>query len=91
MNIQILAFIIALSVAIWVFMDARKNSYSIPESILWMLGVGLLMIINLPLYLVVKATRAKQPVLSTACEHCSKVYFGSPNYCPHCGHLVRKV
>jgi uncharacterized OB-fold protein len=45
----------------------------------------------LPFYLIVKAKRAKRPVMSAACEHCSKVYFGSPNYCPHCGHLVRKI
>jgi len=56
-----------------------------------MLGVFMLMIVFLPFYLIVKAKRAKRPVISTTCEYCSKDYFGNPNYCPHCGHLVRKV
>lgn len=91
MNIQIMAFIIASCVAIWVFIDSRKYRNSILESILWMLGVLAIMLVNLPLYFVVRARSAKSPVISTACEHCNKLYFGNPNYCPHCGHLVRKI
>jgi len=91
MSTQQIALFIAAGVSIWVFMDAKKNSYSTQMSIGWMLGVFLLMIVFLPFYLIVKAKRAKRPVISTVCEYCSKDYFGNPNYCPHCGHLVRKV
>jgi hypothetical protein len=91
MSTQQIALFVAAAVSIWVYMDAKKNNYSTQMSIGWMLGVFMLMIVFLPFYLIVKAKRAKRPVMSTACEHCSKVYFGSPNYCPHCGHLVRKV
>jgi len=92
MNTQQIALFVAAAVSIWVYMDAKKNNYSTQMSIGWMLGVFMLMIVFLPFYLIVKAKRAKRPAMSsTTCEHCSKVYFGSPNYCPHCGHLVRKV
>jgi hypothetical protein len=91
MSTQQIALFAAAAVAIWVYMDAKKNNYTTPMSIGWMLGVFMLMIVFLPFYLIVKAKRAKRPVMSAACEHCSKVYFGSPNYCPHCGHLVRKI
>ncbi len=91
MSTQQIALFAAAAVAIWVYMDAKKNNYTTPMSIGWMLGVFMLMIVFLPFYLIVKAKRAKRLVMSIACEHCSKVYFGSPNYCPHCGHLVRKV
>ena len=86
-----LALVIATCVAIWVFIDSRKHRISILESILWMLGVFSIMLVNLPLYFIVRARSAKRPVMSASCEHCSKPYFGNPNYCPHCGHLVRKV
>jgi hypothetical protein len=91
MSTQQIALFAAAAVAIWVYMDAKKNNYTTPMSIGWMLGVFMLMIVFLPFYLIVKAKRVKRPVMSTACEHCSKVYFGSPNYCPHCGHLVRNI
>ena len=92
MSTQQIALFAAAAVSVWVYMDAKKNNYSTPMSIGWMLGVFMLMIVFLPFYLIVKAKRAKRPAMSsTACEHCSKVYFGSPNYCPHCGYLVRKA
>ncbi len=91
MNVQQIALFVAAGVSIWVYMDAKKNNYSTQMSIGWMLGVFLLMIVFLPFYLIVKAKRAKCSVISTVCEYCSKAYFGSPNYCPHCGYLVRKI
>ena len=91
MSTQQIALFIAAGVAIWVYTDAKKNNYSTSASICWMLGVFMLMIVFLPVYLVMKAKRAKRPVISITCEHCSKPYFGNPNYCPHCGHLVRKI
>ncbi len=91
MSTQQIALFIAAGVAIWVYTDAKKNNYSTPASIGWMLGVFMLMIIFLPLYLIMKAKRAKRPVISATCGNCSKPYFGNPNYCPHCGYLVRKV
>ena len=91
MNPQQIAIMIAAGVAIWVFMDAQKNGYSLPQAIGWMLGVFLLMIVALPIYLIMKAKRAKQPEILTPCEFCGRHYGGSPNYCPHCGHMVRKI
>ncbi len=90
MSTQQIAVMIAAGVAIWVFMDAQKNRYSTPVAIGWMLGVFMLMIVFLPLYLIIKAKRAKAPEVLELCEYCRKHYSGTPNYCPHCGHLFRK-
>jgi len=70
MSTQQIALFVAAAISIWVYIDAKKNNYSTSMSIGWMLGVFMLMIVFLPFYLVVKAKRAKRPVLSTACEHC---------------------
>ncbi|ODS33401.1 MAG: hypothetical protein SCARUB_01438 [Candidatus Scalindua rubra] len=91
MSTQQIALFIAAGVAVWVYIDAKKNGYSTPAAIGWMLGVFLLMIVFLPIYLIMKAKRAKRPQLSTSCEFCRKHYYGNPNYCPHCGHMVRKI
>lgn len=91
MSTQQIAIMIAAGVAIWVYIDAQKNGYSILAALGWLLGVFLLMIVFLPLYLIMKAKRAKQPEILTSCEFCGKHYSGNPTYCPHCGHLVRKV
>jgi hypothetical protein len=69
MSTQQIALFAAAAVAIWVYMDAKKNNYTTPMSIGWMLGVFMLMIVFLPFYLIVKAKRAKRPVMSAACEH----------------------
>jgi len=90
MSTQQIAIMIAAGVAIWVYFDAQKNGYSTPASIGWMLGVFLLLIVFLPLYLIMRAKRSKSPEKLTPCEYCRKHYSGNPNYCPHCGHLVRK-
>ncbi len=98
MSVQQIALFVAAAVSIWVYMDAKKNNYSTPMSIGWMLGVFMLMIVFLPFYIVTELRRARRQlgpkqsaVISISCEYCSKDYFGNPNYCPHCGHLVRKV
>jgi hypothetical protein len=89
MSTQQIALFIAAGVAIWIYMDAKKNNYSTPASIGWMLGVFILMIIFLPIYLVMKAKRAKRPVISTSSEHNinnTGVYDGSIS-CIKCGTL----
>ncbi|MFQ5965046.1 MAG: hypothetical protein ACE5KZ_12285 [Candidatus Scalinduaceae bacterium] len=90
MSTQQIAIIIAAGVAIWVYIDAQKNGYSTRAAIGWLLGVFLLMIVFLPAYFIMKARRAKSPEILTPCEFCGKHYHGKPNYCPHCGHMVRK-
>jgi hypothetical protein len=98
MDIKIVGLVIAAGIAFWVYNDALKWGYSKNAAIGWSVGVFLLMIVCLPFYIVTELRRARRQlgprpstVMSTACEHCSKVYFGSPNYCPHCGYLVRKI
>jgi hypothetical protein len=101
MDFRIIAVVIAVGVAIWVYNDARKWGYNNNSALGWAVGVFLLMIVFLPLYVIIELKRARRQleptgakqsaVISTSCEHCSKPYFGNPNYCPHCGHLVRKV
>ncbi len=90
MSTQQIAIIIAAVVAVWVYVDAQKSGYSTPAAIGWMLGVFLLLIVFLPVYLIMKARRARIPEILTPCEFCGKHYNGNPTYCPHCGHLVRK-
>lgn len=92
----IIALLIAAGVAVLIYKDAKKNGYSHNATIGWALGVFMFMMVFLPAYLIVtylilKGRNAKRPAISTPCEYCEKTYFGSPNYCPHCGHLVRRT
>ncbi len=101
MDIRIIGIIIAVGVAYWVYNDAQKWGYSKNAAIGWSVGVFLLMIVFLPIYILTELKRARRQLerpgdrqsvaISISCEHCSKPYFGNPNYCPHCGHLVRKI
>jgi hypothetical protein len=90
MSTQQIAIIIAAAVAVWVYIDAKKTGYSTAAALGWLLGVFLLLIVFLPVYLIMKARRARLPEILTPCEFCGKHYNGNPTYCPHCGHLVRK-
>ncbi len=101
MDIRIVGFIIAAGVAYWVYNDAQKWGYTKNAAIGWSVGVFLLMIVCLPIYILTELKRARRQLepaggsqsaaISTSCEHCSKLYYGTPNYCPHCGHLVRNI
>ena len=101
MDIRIKGIIIAVGVAYWVYNDAQKWGYSKNAAIGWSVGVFLLMIVFLPIYILTELKRARRQLerpgarqsaaISISCEHCSKHYYGNPNYCPHCGHLVRKI
>ena len=101
MDIRIIAGVIAVGVAYWVYNDARKWGYNNNAALGWAVGVFLLMIVFLPLYVIIELKRARRQLeptgakhsaaISTSCEFCRKQYFGTPNYCPHCGHLVRKI
>ncbi|MDR4505347.1 MAG: hypothetical protein MRK01_11240 [Candidatus Scalindua sp.] len=91
-----IAFLIATVVAFLIYKDALKNGYSKNAALGWMAGVFLVMIVFLPAYLIVtyivlKGGSGRRTEILTPCEHCRKHYTGNPNYCPHCGHLVRKV
>lgn len=83
--------IVPAGVGAWVYVDAKKNGYRIPVAIGWFIGVSWLLLVFLPVYFIIKARRARQPEILTSCEFCKKHYSGNPNYCPHCGHLVRKL
>jgi hypothetical protein len=101
MDIRIIGVIIAAGVAYWVYNDAQKWGYNKNAAIGWSVGVFLLMIVCLPIYILTELKRARRQLeqpgvrqfaaMSISCVHCSKLYYGNPNYCPHCGHLVRKV
>ncbi len=100
MDIRIIAIFIAAGVAFWVYNDAQKWGHSTHAALGWSVGVFLLLIIFLPLYLIIELRRARRLIGSagarlseilTPCEFCGKHYNGSPTYCPHCGHMVRKI
>jgi hypothetical protein len=101
MDIRIIAGVIAVGVAYWVYNDARKWGYNNNAALGWAVGVFLLMIVFLPLYVIIELKRARRQLeptgakqsvgISTSCEFCRKQYLGNPTYCPHCGHLVRKI
>jgi|SRR3972149_9323827 len=101
MDFKIIAGVIAAGVAFWVYNDSRKWGYNNNAALGWAIGVFLLMIVFLPLYVIIELKRARRQLdltgakqtaaISTSCEFCRKQYFGNPNYCPHCGHLVRKI
>ena len=83
-----IGLIVAAGVAIWVYIDAKKRGYKTLAAVGWMLGVFLLMIVFLPLYLFLRARKAKQVEILIPCKYCGKYYEGSPIYCPNCGHKV---
>lgn len=101
MDIRIIAGVIAVGVAYWIYNDARKWGYNNNAAWGWAVGVFLLMIVFLPLYVIIELKRARRllgptgakqsAAISTSCEFCRKQYLGNPTYCPHCGHLVRKI
>ena len=100
MDFRIIAIIIAAGVAFWVYNDAQKWGHRTNVAIGWSVGVFLLLIIFLPLYIITELIRARrlvesaggrEPEILTPCEFCGKHYNGNPIYCPHCGHMVRKI
>lgn len=76
------ALIIALIIAVAVFIDARNRGKSGASAFGWALGVFLFMIAFLPAWLI---SRSK----STLCIHCGKYYTGNPSFCPHCGGFLK--
>ncbi len=85
---RFIGLLIAAAVAVWVYIDARNKGYKTLPAVGWMLGVFLLMIVFLPLYLFVRAKKAKPVEILTSCKYCGKYYQETPLYCPNCGHKV---
>jgi len=83
-----IGFLVALLAALWVFSDARSRGKGRFESLLWLIGTLLLLIIFLPLWLFVRPQKSYGiSVLGKAalCAHCGKYYEGVPAFCPNCG------
>jgi len=94
----LLANIISLAAALWVFYDSQKRGYTVGRGLLWAVGVFLVLIVFLPLYLVARkekkrllmATRGTPtPSSLNLCFYCRRGYEGSPSVCPHCGQNLR--
>jgi hypothetical protein len=89
---EIIILLIPLLTGFWVYTDAVKRGKSSGVSLLWGIGVFLILIVFLPIWLITRPnledsgmvfTQQKEPKL---CSHCGKYYDGSPAYCPNCGH-----
>ena len=89
---------IPLIIAWWVGTDARKRGYSKTASLIWFLGVWLVLIVFLPLYLILRPRTPRQSESRQSdsrqsefrgktriCPYCEKLYKGEISYCPYCG------
>jgi hypothetical protein len=74
----LLSMVLLFSVSAWVWRDATRRNMN-PR---WAIAVGLMMIVFLPLYLVVR-----KPV---KCSECSKVIPASLSMCDECEQLRNK-
>ena len=77
--VQLLSLAMLLGVSIWVGLDARKRGMSAR----WGVGVGLLLIIFLPLYFLVR-----KPLPTVKCTSCGKDVDESLELCWDCGQPV---
>ncbi|MEI6746490.1 MAG: hypothetical protein WCL34_11055 [Methylococcaceae bacterium] len=84
---EVVALLIAFSVAVWVFSDAKDRGVSGGIAFLWFLGTFALLIIFLPLWLIVRPKLEFVSIVKTTklCVHCGKYYEGTPSFCPNCG------
>jgi len=74
--------VLLLALSIWVGNDARKRGMSAR----WGVGVGLMLIVFLPLYFVVR-----KPLLGTKCEGCGRRVDDSAEVCWECGAPTAKA
>jgi uncharacterized membrane protein len=94
----LLANIISLAIALWVFYDSQKRGATVWRSLLWAAGVFLILIVFLPLYLVARkkkeriqaaAREASAPPTLNLCFYCRQACEGNPAVCPHCGQNLK--
>ena len=94
----LIVIIIPLIIAWWVGTDARKRGYSQSASLIWFLGVWLVLIVFLPLYLIL---RPKTPPQSDSPQGDSPQsdspqsdspqgeFRGETRVCPYCEKLYQ--
>jgi energy-coupling factor transporter transmembrane protein EcfT len=94
----LLANIISLAVALWVFYDSQKRGSTVWRSLLWAVGVFFILIVFLPLYLAARkkkeriqaaAREAPPPSSLNLCFYCRQGYEDNPTVCPHCGQNLK--
>ncbi len=84
----ILPLLILLIATGWVYSDAKERGSSSPAG--WAIGVLALMIIFLPLYLIMRPSKAVKNAFDL-CPFCGKYYESRPTFCPNCGHGLQEV
>ena len=98
MRFFLLANMISLAIALWVFYDSQKRGATVWRSLLWAAGVFLILIVFLPLYLVAlkkrdrirsAARETSTPPTLSLCFYCRQAYEGNPAVCPHCGQNLK--
>ncbi len=89
----LIVIIIPLIIAWWVATDARKRGYSQSASLIWFLGVWLVLIVFLPLYLILRPKTPRQSdspqsesPLSDTPQSESR---GKTRICPYCEKLYQ--
>jgi len=94
----LLANIISLAVALWVFYDSQKWGYTVSRGLLWAVGVFFVLMVFLPLYLAARKKKGKiqaaaretpPPSSLSLCFYCRQGYEGNPTVCPHCGQKLK--
>lgn len=82
----LVAAVVGLIGAIWVYSDANKRYETLGKPFLWALGVFLGLIICLPLYLIVRPkSLSQQRSELLRCPSCSQYNKVGDTYCKHCG------
>lgn len=86
----IVSFAIAITAALWVSSDARRQGYNSKTRILWSVGTFLIMIIFLPAYLIFRSTQKKETKTpeDKPCVYCNESCSVNAKVCQHCGRLL---
>lgn len=83
----LIAMLIPMLAALWVFMDAKEKGRSEGQALLWAFGTFMALIIFLPLWLFVR-WQSDQKKNLRICPSCRGSFKEIPKarYCPYCGY-----
>jgi len=88
----LVAILIPILAAVWVFMDARQKGRTEGQALLWAFGTFMALIIFLPLWLFVRwqEGQTKHSKHVQVCPYCHYSFknIERARYCPNCGQAL---
>ncbi|MGA1865478.1 MAG: hypothetical protein ACMUHX_10485 [bacterium] len=89
----LIAMLIPMLAAFWVFMDAKEKGRSEGQALLWAFGTFMALIIFLPLWLFVRWQSDQKKHSLQVCPSCHGSFKLIPKarYCPFCGYSLDHV